>query len=142
MDTDQQGQGSQQPSTPNERPNPDIPPWLVAFMRNQQETNARLEQGLTQLHQSMATNSTSSNNATPDTTYVQDNTHIEQVKKPKHSLPTPGHFTGENESTFPQFKGLLEAKLEIDSHAIGSERERVWYAFGRLEGQAAGRIYP
>jgi hypothetical protein len=43
---------------------------------------------------------------------------------------------------YPQFEGLLRAKLEIDGEAIGGERERVWYGFGRLAGEAAGRIYP
>lgn len=142
METDQQGHGSQQPVTPNERHDTDIPPWLVAFMQNQQETNARLELGIAQLHQSIAENNSTLNNATPDMTHTQDDTPIYLVKKPKHSLSTPDQFTGEDESIFPQFKGLLEAKLEIDSQAIGLEKERVWYAFGRLTGKAAGRIYP
>ncbi|RAL68294.1 hypothetical protein DID88_007024 [Monilinia fructigena] len=43
---------------------------------------------------------------------------------------------------FPQFEGLLRAKLEIDGPAIGQEKERVWYAFGRLSGEAAARIFP
>ena len=43
---------------------------------------------------------------------------------------------------FPQFEGLLQAKLQIDGPSIGGENEKVWYGFGRLSGDAAGRIYP
>jgi hypothetical protein len=43
---------------------------------------------------------------------------------------------------FPQFLGKLEAKLEIDTLAIGEEKDRVWYGFSRLEGKAAARIFP
>jgi hypothetical protein len=37
---------------------------------------------------------------------------------------------------------MLRAKLEIDGRTIGEEKEQVWYAFGRLSGEVAGRIYP
>ena len=140
--TDQQGHGLQQPVMPNEGPSLAIPSWLAAFMQNQQETNARLEQGITQLHQSISNSSTTPEASTQNPTPVPVDTHSNPFRKPKHSLTPPDQFTGEDELMFPQFRGLLEAKLEIDGHAIGSERERVWYAFGRLAGQAAGRIYP
>ena len=114
-----------------------IPHWLVAFMRNQQETNTRLEQGIAQLQAA----------TTPDTATISTDSPArtteptEDNKKPRHSLPHPDKFTGEEESDFPQFRGLLEAKLRIDRRAIRTEEEYVWYAYGRLAGTAAGRIY-
>jgi hypothetical protein len=63
-------------------------------------------------------------------------------KKPRHSQSPPEPFTNEDNSQYPQFRSLLEAKLRIDAKAIGTEEERVWYGFGRLSGNAAGRIHP
>jgi hypothetical protein len=63
-------------------------------------------------------------------------------KKPRHSLPSLEPFTNQDNSQYPQFRSLLEAKLRIDAKAIGSEEERVWYGFGCLSGKAAGRIHP
>jgi hypothetical protein len=64
------------------------------------------------------------------------------IKRPKACLPNPDKFNGDDLAHYPQFEGLLRAKLEIDSEAIGGEREKVWYGFGRLSGEAASRIYP
>jgi hypothetical protein len=64
------------------------------------------------------------------------------VRKPKPSLPNPEKFDGENLTLYPQFEGILKAKLQIDGPAIGGEVEQVWYSFGRLSGTAAARIYP
>ena len=58
------------------------------------------------------------------------------------SLPHPDRFDGKDLSLYPQFEGLLQAKLHIDAASIGGETEQVWYAYGRLSGEAAGRIYP
>lgn len=66
----------------------------------------------------------------------------QEQKKPRHSLSHPDKFTNKDNSQYPQFRSLLEAKLRIDARAIGSEEERVWYAFGRLSEDAAGRIHP
>jgi hypothetical protein len=63
-------------------------------------------------------------------------------KKPRHSLSPPEQFTNKDNSQYPQFRSLLEAKLRIDAKAIGSEEERVWYGFGCLSGDAARRIHP
>ena len=60
----------------------------------------------------------------------------------KARLSDPERFDGSDTSLFPQFAGLLEAKLEIDAACIGNEREKVWYAFGHLTGTTAARIYP
>ena len=63
-------------------------------------------------------------------------------RRVKPRLPDPERYDGTNPSLNPQFEGLLRAKLEIDGSAIGSESDKVWYAFGRLTGPAAGRVYP
>ena len=36
---------------------------------------------------------------------------------------------------------MLKAKLDIDDRTISGENEQVWYVFGRLSEEAAGRIY-
>ncbi|RKF59968.1 hypothetical protein OnM2_055069 [Erysiphe neolycopersici] len=63
-------------------------------------------------------------------------------QKPGHSQPHPEKFSGNDQSSYPQFRSLLEAKLRIDAKAIGSEEERVWYGFGRLSLTASRRIHP
>ena len=62
--------------------------------------------------------------------------------RPRPSLPHPDKFDGRDLSLYPQFEGFLQAKLHIDAASIGGETEQVWYAYGRLAGEAAGRIYP
>jgi len=64
------------------------------------------------------------------------------VRRPRPSLPNPDQFDGKNQEFYPQFESLLKAKLDIDGRTIGGENEQVWYAFGRLSGEAAGRIHP
>jgi hypothetical protein len=46
-------------------------------------------------------------------------------KRSKHTTPHPERFTGEDESIYPIFRGLLEAKLRTDAQAIGGEYEQV-----------------
>jgi hypothetical protein len=141
--------GSQEPGTSNGSQDTGIPDWLLSFIRNQQETNARLEQGIIQL-QSTATaihdNNTQNSSTERKGVFTTQPESVADLgstlRRPKHSLTHPEKFTGEDEALYPQFKGLMEAKLEIDAQAIGSERERIWYAFGRLTGKAAGRIFP
>ena len=65
------------------------------------------------------------------------------IKRPRPKLSDDHEkFDGEDLSLYPQFRGKLEAKVEIDADAIGTERDRVWFAFNRLTGSAAARIYP
>jgi hypothetical protein len=65
------------------------------------------------------------------------------TRKPKHTVPHPEKFTGEDEEAiYPIFRGLLQAKLRTDGDAIGGEFEKVWYAFGRLTETASKRIFP
>ena len=63
-------------------------------------------------------------------------------RRPKHSSPHPEKFTGEDESLYPIFRGILESKLRTDAQAISGSYEMVWYAFGRLTGTASKRIFP
>ncbi|RKF79653.1 hypothetical protein GcM1_200024, partial [Golovinomyces cichoracearum] len=63
-------------------------------------------------------------------------------QKPGHSLPHPDKFSGSDLSLYPQFRSILEAKLQIDAKAIGSAAERVWCGFGRLTDTASRRIHP
>lgn len=63
-------------------------------------------------------------------------------QKPGHSQPHPEKFSGSDLSLYPQFRSILEAKLQIDAKAIGNEAERVWYGFGRLTDTASRRIHP
>jgi hypothetical protein len=50
---------------------------------------------------------------------------IDPRKRPKHTTPHPERFTGEDESIYPIFRGLLEAKLRTDAQAISGEYEQV-----------------
>ena len=77
-----------------------------------------------------------------ETSPIQVDLYEQVVRKPKPCLPNPEKFDGSELGFFPQFEGLLRAKLEIDGPSIGQEKERVWYAFGRLSGDASARIYP
>jgi hypothetical protein len=72
-----------------------------------------------------------------------NNAHPSFIKHPRPKL-TDDHekFDGKDLSLYPQFRGKLEAKVEIDAEAIGTEQDRVWYAFHRLTGTAAARIFP
>ena len=44
----------------------------------------------------------------------------EPVKRPRHKMDDPERFDGTDLSLYPQFEGLLFAKLEI-----GNEKEKV-----------------
>ena len=46
---------------------------------------------------------------------------IDPRKRPKHTTPYLKRFTDEDESIYPIFRGLLEAKLQTDAQAIGGE---------------------
>ena len=74
---------------------------------------------------------------------ASNNAHPSFIKRPRPKL-TDDHekFDGKDLSLYPQFRGKLEAKVEIDAEAIGTEQDRVWYSFHRLTGTAAARIFP
>lgn len=128
----------------------DAPEWLQALLtqQNQQiqalsaaQTNtlARLEERLTSVEENRQRTPPPLHAPAPAETSLNTTT---VVRKPKPCLPHPEKFDGADLSFFPQFEGLLRAKLEIDGNAIGQEKEKVWYAFGRLSGEAAVRIFP
>ena len=67
---------------------------------------------------------------------------MESVVRSKAHLPNIDKFDGKDLSMYPQFEGMLKAKLEIDGKSIGGPEEQVWYGFGRLTGDAASRMFP
>ena len=68
--------------------------------------------------------------------------HDSIVRLPKPTLSDPKRYDHSDKTLYPQFAGLLRAKVKHDGHAIGSEEKQAWYIFGRLEGAAARRIFP
>jgi hypothetical protein len=111
----------------------DAPQWL----RNAFENQTNMLTDLTNRLRTYEEREAESNQQTTPTTMSQD-----IARRPKPHLPNPDKFDGKDMALFPQFEGTLRAKLEIDGGAIGGEKEQVWYGFGRLAGDAAGRIYP
>jgi hypothetical protein len=83
-------------------------------------------------------------NHTPSHTTMDTTPRVvdDVVRRPKPRLPNPDKFDGVDIALYPQFEGLLRAKLDIDGLSIGGEIEKVWYSFGRLTGDGASRIYP
>ena len=98
--------------------------------------NARLQALLA------ATSEATTTGAAEGVSTGQDTPVTNTIRKPKHTTPHPERFTGEDESLYPVFRGLLEAKLRTDAQAIGGDYEQVWYAFGRLADTASKRIFP
>jgi Zinc knuckle len=64
------------------------------------------------------------------------------VRQPKPTLSDPKRYDHSDKTLYPQFAGLLRAKVKHDGYAIGNEEKQAWYMFGRLEGAAARRIFP
>jgi hypothetical protein len=64
------------------------------------------------------------------------------VRRPKPSLNDPERYDHKDKALYPQFAGLLRAKIKHDGLAIGSEEKQAWYIFGRLKDAAAKRIFP
>ena len=50
---------------------------------------------------------------------------IDLRKRPKHTTPHLERFIGEDESIYPIFRGLFEAKLRTDAQAIDGEYKQV-----------------
>jgi hypothetical protein len=124
---------------------------VAQFMLAQQRLNERLQETTEQMNVRLQTLLTVANDAattvrgakTPLPTRIPAPQTVDgNNKRPKHSSPHPEKFTGEDETLYPIFRGLLESKLRTDSQAIGGEYEMVWYAFGRLNGTASKRIFP
>jgi hypothetical protein len=152
------GSGGQAPNITNE--------MVAQFMLNQQAMNERLQDSTDQMNARIQallavmndTTTGAAGTTLPTSIYVPSTsgaftprppsvrgqetpaTHV--PRKPKHTAPHPEKFTGEDETVYPIFRGLLEAKLRTDAQAIGGEYEQVWYAFGRLTETASKRIFP
>jgi hypothetical protein len=103
------------------------PAWLQQFLNTLNERMQRLE-----------------NNIPASTAPISppEEAPVPKDKRPRPKLPDPERFNGDDTSLYPQFEGKLRAKLTIDAAAIGSEKDRIWYGFSRLEGKAGARIYP
>jgi hypothetical protein len=107
--------------------------------RAQQELNAAIMKTLNDMQSKLTPQSSRApSNPPPDGPRVV----TDVPRRPKHSLSHPDKYDGEDRMAYPAFKGYLRAKLRIDQQAIGDEPELVWYAFGRLTGKAADRIFP
>ncbi|RKF71806.1 hypothetical protein GcC1_096029 [Golovinomyces cichoracearum] len=78
---------------------------------------------------------------TPDS-QPQASSATEPVPSWVSHIPHPEKFSGSDLSLYPQFRKILEAKLEIDAKANGNEAQRVWYGFGCLTDTASRRIHP
>lgn len=136
---------------------------VAQFMSNQENLNSSLQEANAQIgaqlrtlmtiitSQTSALGASGTTPGTPSTGVPTPATGVPAqatdtpavgARKPKHTVPHPEKFTGEDEATYPIFRGLLQAKLRTDGDAIGGEFERVWYAFGRLTGIASKRIFP
>ena len=76
---------------------------------------------------------------TPQTTQVPQEANVQRLKP---RLLHVEKFDGSNLALYPQFKGLLRVKLEVDGPAIRNIEEQAWYGFRRLTGEAACQIYP
>src|SRR5258706_6204821 len=127
-----------------------MPEWLQQLLQRQEIAIATLVEKVGQLEgssqlpdprvdASITTNSPIPQPSVNTSLYPSDSI---TGRRPKPRLPNPESFDGKNLAYYPQFEGLLRAKLDIDGTAIGGERERVWYRFGRLAGAAGSRIYP
>ena len=121
-------------------------------MLNQQTLNERLQESTDQMNARLQallaatgetlTTGTADNVPTPSTRVTgQETTVTNTTRKPKHTTTHLERFTGEDESLYPIFRGLLEAKLRTDAQAISGEYEQVWYAFRRLADTASKRIF-
>lgn len=64
------------------------------------------------------------------------------VRRPKPPLSDPERYDHEDKALYPQFAGLLRAKIKRDGLAIGSEEKQAWDMFGRIKDAAAKKFFP
>jgi hypothetical protein len=134
--------------------NDNAPQWLINMLAQQtgqlttlagqlEETNQQL---LALASRQNAYDAAANQNNTPTQSSTQDDMPTSQptdlVRRPKPSLNDPERYDHSDKSLYPQFAGLLRAKIKHDGLAIGSEEKQAWYMFGRLRGLAAKRIFP
>jgi hypothetical protein len=103
---------------------------VAQFMLTQQRLNKRLQESTDQINARLQTLLTVANDTattvgganTPLPTRVPTPQTVDgNNKRPKYSSPHPEKFTGEDETLYPIFHGLLESKLRTDAQAIGGE---------------------
>lgn len=127
--------GGQQNTPANDR----RPAWLGEILAAVHQQTTQIQQQATRIE---GLENLARGNMMEGVTSDPPTTGNGPVKRPRHKMDDPEKFDGIDLSLYPQFEGLLYAKLEIDSEAIGNEKEKVWYGFSRLKEGAAGRIYP
>lgn len=116
----------------------DAPQWLRDAFQGLATQQAEIIERMAALEAAKQERARTSNDASPLVFTPLENNE----KRPKARLPNPDKFDGTDLAAYSQFEGTLRAKLAFDGLAIGGESERIWYAFGRLTGSAAVRIYP
>ena len=77
----------------------------------------------------------------PTTTRKNDNSELPK-KQRKPTFPDPDYFNGVDRALYGPFRAKLLAKLAIDGEAIGGAYARLWYVYGRLQGDAAVHVLP
>lgn len=139
-------------STPHNGTETDISPeWVLQQHKAQQEVNAQnaaanarmmaMLEALVAKQQPAALTTQQGATTTPTTSAPVAT--APSIHTPKQRMGKIHPYTDEDKSLYPQYKGLLEAKLDIDAFALGADdKERAWWAFGTLQGDAAKRIYP
>jgi hypothetical protein len=125
--------GGQQNTPANDR----RPAWLGEILAAVHQQTTQIQQQATRIE---GLENLARGNMMEGVTSNPPTTGNGPVKRPRHKMDDPEKFDGIDLSLYPQFEGLLYAKLEIDSEAIGNEKEKVWYGFSRLNEGAAGRI--
>jgi hypothetical protein len=123
------------------------PEWLRTMLGQQQEMMTQMANQFSTSLATMADRISHLEEApgltpTPSPAPEPQVAFTEPERRVKPRLPDPERYDGVDSSLYPQFEGMLRAKLEIDGNSIGSEQEKVWYGFGRLTGAAASRVYP
>jgi hypothetical protein len=139
---------------------PALPQWLLDTLTRQHEQltalvgqqvdrvtalSERLEENDQRLaalvNQQSSYEATPPQNLTPATSTRPPRSES-PVRRPKPSLSDPERYDHKDKTLYPQFSGLLRAKIRHDGLAIGSEEKQAWYMFGRLKDTAAKRIFP
>ena len=122
---------------------------VAQFMSNQESLNSSLQEANTQISAQLrtlmtilasqttalgapgtTTGTSSTGIPTPATGISAQATdtlgaHAAGTTKPKHTVPHPEKFTGEDKAIYPIFSRLLQAKLQTDRDTIGREFEKV-----------------
>ena len=122
---------------------------MTALAKQLEESNQRLLVLANQqnAYEATATQSRTQNrtpgtsNPTPDVSSYSS-PPLDPLRRPKPSFPDPEPYDHTDKTLYPQFIGLLQAKIKHDGLSIGGEEKQAWYMFGRLKGDAAKRIFP